>query len=83
MPGLGNVPPNVRTTYLGEYTRTHAQQLADRLESAGIVWWSKEPSFLSRLWEYGVRIFVDRARLPEAQALAQEVTGPDGATPGP
>src|SRR5205823_1320475 len=51
-------PPPVSTVYLGQYTREHANAIAGELEHAGIVWWYKDPGFLSRLWEYGVRMFV-------------------------
>ncbi len=76
MPGLERVPSDVRTTYLGQYTREHADTIAGRLQAAGIVWWFKEPGYLSRIWEYGVRLFVDEAKLDEALAIAREVTGP-------
>lgn len=66
-------PPRVSTVYLGQYTREHANAIAAELEQAGIVWWYKDPGFLSRLWEYGVRLFVDRAHLEEAQAIAERI----------
>ena len=72
MPGLERVPPDVRTTYLGEFTHAHAERIAEALENAGIVWWSKSPGAISRIWEHGVRLFVDRTKLEEAQALATE-----------
>jgi hypothetical protein len=72
MPGLERVPPDVRTTYLGEFTQDHAERIAGALEDAGIVWWSKSPGAISRIWEHGVRLFVDRTKLGEARALALE-----------
>lgn len=75
MPGLDRVPPGVRTTYLGQYTRGHAQRIAEALEADGIVWWSKEPGFLSSLWEHGVRLFVDRSKLEDAHAIATRIVG--------
>ena len=39
------------------------------------MWWYKDPGFLSRLWEYGVRMFVDRSRLEEARAIAARIVG--------
>jgi hypothetical protein len=72
MPGLERVPPDVRTTYLGEFTQDHAERIAAALEDAGIVWWSKSPGAISRIWEHGVRLFVDRTRLDDARALARE-----------
>ena len=62
---------------LGQFTREHAETIAGRLEAAGVVWWFKQPGFLSRLWERGVRLFVDRARLDEARRIAAEVLGED------
>jgi len=72
MPGLERVPPEVRTTYLGEFTHPHAERIAESLENAGIVWWSKSPGAISRIWEHGVRLFVDRTKLEDARALAAE-----------
>ncbi|MGZ5352431.1 MAG: hypothetical protein ACXWXQ_02050 [Actinomycetota bacterium] len=67
---------DVRTVHLGQYTHEHAEAIAARLEEAGIVWWYKTPDFLSRLWEHGVRLFVDRERLAEARAIADDVLSP-------
>jgi hypothetical protein len=64
---------DVRTVHLGQYTPEHAEAIAARLEAAGIVWWYKAPGFLSQIWEHGVRLFVDRRRLPEARAIADAV----------
>ena len=65
--------PGVITVHLGQFTRDHANAIAGRLEEAGIVWWYKEPGSISRIWEHGVRLFVDRDRLAEAQAIAAGV----------
>jgi len=65
--------PNVSTVHLGQYTREHANAIAGDLEEAGIVWWYKEPGFMSGLWERGVRLFVDERRLDEARAIADRV----------
>jgi hypothetical protein len=65
--------PSVITVHLGQFTRDHANTIAGRLEEAGIVWWYKEPGSISRLWEHGVRLFVDRDRLDEAQAIVATV----------
>ena len=75
MPGMDSVPPDVRTTYLGQFTREHGEAIAERLEEGQIVWWFKQPGFLSRLWEHGVRLFVDRAKLEEARRIVAEVLG--------
>ncbi len=63
----------IRTTHLGQFTRESANEIAGRLEKAEITWWYKEPGFFSRIWEYGVRVFVDEVRLEEARAIAGEV----------
>ncbi|MGZ8630934.1 MAG: hypothetical protein ACXWZF_08215 [Actinomycetota bacterium] len=72
---MDTIPPDVRTTYLGQFTHEHAEAIADRLQARQIVWWFKQPGFLSRLWEHGVRLFVDRAKLEEARRIAAEVLG--------
>jgi hypothetical protein len=63
----------VSTVYLGQYSREVANEIAGGLEGAGIVWWYKEPGFLSWIWEWGVRLFVDAARLEEAQQIAAQL----------
>ena len=66
--------PNVSTVHLGQYTREHANAIAGDLEEAGIVWWYKEPGWLSSLWEMrSVRLFVDQKRLDEAKAIAERI----------
>jgi hypothetical protein len=67
--------PGVITVHLSQFTREHANAVAGRLEEAGIVWWYKEPGSISRLWEQGVRLFVDRDRLAEARAIVATVLG--------
>lgn len=59
----------VSTIYLGQYSREQANEIAAELERAGIVWWYKEPGFLSWVWEWGVRLFVDETRLGEAREI--------------
>ncbi len=73
----------VDTVYLGQYTRAHANEIAGELERAGIVWWYKDPGYLSRLWEWGVRLFVDRERLQEAREIARRVLEGGGPTAPP
>jgi hypothetical protein len=63
----------ITTVHLGQYTRETANEIAGKLEEAGIVWWYKEPGWLSQVWEYGVRLFVDRARFEEARAIAERI----------
>lgn len=64
---------DVRTVHLGQYTHEHAEAIAAELEEAGIVWWYKAPGFLSQIWEHGVRLFVDRERRDEAEAIAHRI----------
>ena len=64
----------ISTVHLGQYTRETANEIAGALEEAGIVWWYKEPGWLSVVWEFGVRLFVDRRRLPEAKVIAARIT---------
>ena len=74
----GDPKARVDTTYLGSYTWDHANEIAGELEAAEIVWWYKQPGFLSQVWEFGaVRLFVDRERLEEARAIADRIA-PDG-----
>ena len=65
---------SITTVHLGQYTRGTANAIAGELEKAGIVWWYKEPGYLSQVWEYGVRLFVDKRRLSEAKAIADRIS---------
>jgi hypothetical protein len=84
-------PDDVITTYLGQFDRVTANAIAARLEDAGIVWWYKEPGVVSVVWEFGVRLFVDRERLDRAKAIVEEFRasarfeqgGSDPSSPGP
>ena len=64
----------VSTVHLGQFSRETANVIAGELEDAGIVWWYKEPGPIASVWEYGVRIFVDKRRLAEAKAIADRIT---------
>ncbi len=64
---------SVTTVQLGQYTNEHANDIAGELEKAGIVWWYKQPGWLSGIWEWGTRVFVDSSRLEEARAIAERV----------
>lgn len=66
---------DVTTTYLGNYAWATANDIAGALEDAGIVWWCKNPGTLTRVLfaEFGVRMFVDRARLDEARGIARRI----------
>jgi hypothetical protein len=69
-------PPSesVTTVHLGQFTRETANEIAAELERAEIIWWYKEPGWISAVWEFGVRLFVDRTRLREAKAIAERIT---------
>jgi hypothetical protein len=64
----------VSTVHLGQFTRGTANEIAGELEKAGIVWWYKEPGWISSAWEFGVRLFVDKKRLPEAKEIAKRIS---------
>lgn len=69
---------DTRTTYLGQFVDENAEAIAERLEQAEILWWSKQAGFLTRFFftsEWGVRLYVDEARLDEARGIVAEVTG--------
>jgi hypothetical protein len=61
------------TVHLGQFSRETANEIAGELEARGITWWYKEPGWLSQVWEYGVRLFVDKRRLPEAKEIADRI----------
>lgn len=67
--------PNVHTVHLGQFTHEHAETIAAELERAGIVWWYKQPGYISSIWEHGVRLFVDRERLDDARSIVDRVLG--------
>ena len=67
------MPRDVRTVHLGEFLIGHADLIAEQLDAHGIVWWSKEPGPLSKIWQLGIELFVDRDRLEEARELANAV----------
>jgi len=76
------VTEDVHTVHLGAYTHAHAEKIAGELEKAGIVWWYKAPGFFSQIWEHSIRLFVDRDRLDEAQAIADRVLASTGQADG-
>jgi hypothetical protein len=75
VPGMGTIPPDVRTVHLGGFTPDHAHEITRRLEERHIVWWTKEPGFLSRIWERDVHVFVDKEQLEAAGRIVAEVLG--------
>jgi hypothetical protein len=78
MTGMAKVPADVRTVHLGQFTAVHAARIAAKLGARDIVWWSKEPGFISQLWQHGVELFVDRSKLEEARAVAAHVLAEGG-----
>jgi hypothetical protein len=65
----------ISTVHLGQFTDDHANEIAGKLEEAGIAWWYKQPGYLASIWEKGTRLFVDRTRLDEARTIAEGVLG--------
>jgi hypothetical protein len=65
----------VSTVYLGQFTHEHANQIAEALEEAGIIWWVKNPGTLSYVlfMEWGPRLFVDKARLADAKEIVSRI----------
>jgi hypothetical protein len=79
---MSRMPPDdVSTVHLGQYTRETANAIAGELEAAGIAWWYKEPGWLSSVWEFGVRLFVDRDRLEEAREIAGRLSSDGPSAP--
>jgi hypothetical protein len=70
---MSEKPKPITTVHLGQFTRETANEIAGELEEAGIVWWYKEPGLFSQIWEFGVRLFVDRERLAAAKEIADRV----------
>lgn len=70
---MGPGKESIRTVHLGQFTHEHANEIAGELEKAEIVWWYKQPGYFSSIWEKGTRLFVDSARLEEAQAIARRI----------
>ncbi|MDP9329842.1 MAG: hypothetical protein M3P11_04270 [Actinomycetota bacterium] len=73
MPWNPKIAADVRTVNLGEFTRQHAEQIGQQLDAAAVAWWTKEPGAISRIWQLGVEMFVDRAHLEEARTIADAV----------
>lgn len=65
---------NVSTVYLGRYSRETANLVAEELEERNIVWWYKEPGIMASLWEFGVRMFVDKQHYREAKDIADRIS---------
>jgi hypothetical protein len=68
------VSEDITTAYLGRYSRETANLVAAELEERDIVWWYKEPGIMASLWEFGVRLFVDKKHLAEAKEIANRIS---------
>jgi hypothetical protein len=73
MPWNPEIPPEIRTVHLGEFNTDNADRIGEALEAAGIWWWTKERGGITGIWQLGVQMFVDRARLDEARSIAAGV----------
>jgi hypothetical protein len=74
----GALVAQTRTVELGQFTDENAERIAAALEQAEIPWWHKGSGRFTRMLsagDWGVRLFVDEARLEEARRLAQQVLG--------
>jgi len=63
---------SLRTAYLGQFTTEHAEKVAEALEKESIAWTYKRFGKLTKLFfagDWGVRMFVDAARVDEAKAI--------------
>ena len=66
----------MKTTYIGQFTWEHANALAGEFEKAGITWYYKQAGGIVQTLfrgEWGVRLFVDSERLPEATEIARKL----------
>lgn len=81
---MGEKPPRVQTTYLGQFSWERANAIAKELEAAGIAWWYKQAGTFSRIFfsEWGVRMFVDGSRAQEVREIVERTPEPPpGAQP--
>lgn len=63
-----------RSAYLGQFTDETADRIAGALQEAGIVWAFKRSGRLGQFLfagDWGVRLFVDSARLEDARKIAR------------
>ena len=74
--------PSLRTVYLGQFEHERANEIAGALEAEGIAWSYKQFGRFTRLFfagDWGVRLFVDAARLDDARAIVGSLgRGPTG-----
>jgi hypothetical protein len=66
----------LRTVHLAQVTYENADRLVEALDKAGIAHWEKRSGTLTRFFfagDCGVRVFVDAARIEEAEAILDRV----------
>ncbi len=67
------------SVYLGQFTWEHSNLIAEQLEKAGIAWSYKQAGAITRILsagDWGVRLFVEKARLDEARTIVAAVPEP-------
>ena len=72
------------STYLGQFTWEHSNAIAEQLEKAGIAWSYKQAGAITRVLfagDWGVRLFVEKERLEDAQRIAASVPEPPPTPP--
>jgi len=65
---------DIRTVYFGQFEHATAERIAAALEEAGIAWRHKQAGGITQFFfagEWGVRMYVDGARLDEAKQVAR------------
>ena len=70
------------TTYIGQFTDENADRIVDAFDDAGIRWHAKSSGRFVRVIfaaDWGVRLFVEDARLADAREIAVDIA-PDGLT---
>jgi hypothetical protein len=68
---------SLHTVYLGQFTQEHAERIAEALEEAGVAWTYKQFGRLTKLFfagDWGVRMFVDAARVEEARTIVSRLS---------
>lgn len=68
---------DIRTVYLGQFEHDAANRIAGALEEAGIAWNHKQFGSITRFFfagDWGVRLFVDGARIEEARTIVERLT---------
>ena len=72
------------SVYLGQFTWEHSNAIAEQLEQAGIPWSYKQAGGITRVLfagDWGVRLFVEKEGLQEAQQIAASVQEPPPSSP--